>query len=168
MTVTLAPLFEAPLYIQLHAGSALIALGLGPVALYRKRRDRIHKVAGYVWVLAMATVALSSFWITGFGVVGPFSPLHLLSVLVLWSLYEAMRHVFAGNIAAHQQVMRNLYWRGVMIAGLFNFLPGRITNRVFMDANREAGYVIIAVGMAIIAFGIWRDIQRKSVSLKTV
>lgn len=159
--MSLDPILTADPVVQLHAACASLALVLGPVALYRKKRDRTHKVLGYVWVLAMAMAAGSSFGIHGFGLVGPFSPLHLLALLVFWSLYEAIRKVIAGDIAAHRAIMRNLYWRGVMIAGLFNFLPGRTTNRVFMDENRALGYIVIALGLSLVIYGIWRQTRRE-------
>ena len=66
--------------------AALVAHFLGPFALDRARRDRLHKVLGYTWVLAMAITALSSFFIHSFPVIGPFSPIHLLALFALWSL----------------------------------------------------------------------------------
>jgi len=48
------------------------------------------QAAAFQWVnpkgWAMALTAISSFWITSFGVVGPFSPIHLLSVVTLVGL----------------------------------------------------------------------------------
>ena len=84
--MTLAPFFDAPIYIQLHASNATLALILGPFVILRTARDRLHKVGGYIWVLAMFVVAVSSFWIKEFGLIGPFSPIHLLSAFTLWSL----------------------------------------------------------------------------------
>lgn len=148
--MSLAPYLTAEPHIQLHIALALVALGLGPVALYRQRRDRVHKMFGYTWVICMVGVALSSFAITSFGVVGPFSPIHLLSIWTLWSLFIAIRHVINGRIVMHRLVMRNLYWYGLIIAGLFNFLPGRNTNRVFFEGNESAGYWVIIVGITLL------------------
>ena len=146
--MTLTPLLNADPIIQLHVLCASIALLLGPVVLYRQRRDRLHKTLGYVWVFAMGLTALSAFFIHSFPVIGPFSPIHGLAIFALWSLYEGMRHVFAGRIQRHRLVMRSLYWNGVVIAGLFNFLPGRTLNRMVFDDARALGYVVIAVGLA--------------------
>lgn len=161
--MSLAPLLSAPLHIQIHAMAAMLAIGLGPIALYRTRRDIWHKTSGYLWVLAMAVTALSSFTITNFGMVGPFSPIHLLAVFALWSLYQGMREVFACNIKAHAATMRSLYWRGLMVAGLFNFLPGRTMNRVFLNDAREVGYVVIAVGvLALLVHGLRPYLRRSA------
>ena len=133
--MTLALYLTAAPHIQFHIALAIVALGLGPVALYRKRRDCVHKMFGYAWVVCMAGVALSSFTITSFGVFGPFSPIHLLAVWTLCSLFIAMRHVINGRIALHRLIMRNLYWYGLIVAGLLNFLPGRSTNLIFFEGN---------------------------------
>lgn len=158
------PILTAPTHIQIHAAAAFLALVIGPFALLRQRRDKVHKILGYVWVLSMFLAATSSFFIHSFPLIGPFSPIHGLAILALWSLWTAMAHVRAGRYCAHAAVMRSLYWRGLMIAGLFNFLPGRTTNRIFFDDARDAGYIVIAVGLtAIFAPVLWRMIRTRSV-----
>ncbi|MEM5467866.1 DUF2306 domain-containing protein [Celeribacter marinus] len=154
------PFMTAAPVIQVHAIAATLALLLGPVVLYRHRRDRLHKTLGYIWVVAMAVVAMSSFGISGFGLIGPFSPLHLLALFALWSLYVGVRFAIAGNRRAHEKTMRNLYWRGVFVAGVFNFLPGRTLNSMFMDDARQLGWVVIVLGLCVIFWGIWREIRR--------
>ena len=148
--MTLTPFLTAPLHIQMHAVAALLAIGLGPVALYRTRRDALHKWIGRTWVAAMAVTALSSFLIWNFGLIGPFSPIHLLSVLALWSLWQGLAYIRRGNPAAHAAVFRSLYWRGLCVAGLFNFLPGRTMNRSLLPDMPEAGYGVIALGLTVL------------------
>lgn len=153
--MTLTPLLTAPPHIQIHAFAALLAVVLGPYAILRRRRDRLHRVAGYVWVGAMATVALSSFTIWSFGMIGPFSLIHLLSILALWSLWTGMRAVFRGDIAAHRAAMEGLYWRGLLVAGVFNFLPGRTLNRMVFADRPELGQAVIVAGLAALAIHWW-------------
>ncbi|WP_425071108.1 DUF2306 domain-containing protein [Sagittula sp. S175] len=145
------PFLDAGLVVQVHAVAATWALVTGPFVLWRQRRDRLHKVGGYLWVLAMALAAGSSFWINGFAMIGPFSPIHLLAVLALGSLWFGMRAILRGDVRAHQRAFRNLYLRGVLVAGLFNFLPGRVVNRMFLGEAPEQGYTVIAVGCAVLA-----------------
>ena len=154
--MTLAPLLSADPIVQVHVVSALLALGLGPAALYRRRRDRLHKLLGYVWVGAMAVVALSSFGIHSFAVIGPFSPIHALSLFTLWSLFEGMRLILSGRIVAHRTVMRNLYWYGLCVAGLFNFLPGRTMNRVLLGGQDGLGYVVLGLGLGLTLLAVVR------------
>lgn len=159
---SLDPLFNAPLAIHLHVAGALPALLLAPVVLWRRRRDRLHKVAGYSWVLAMALAAISSFWISGFGVIGPFSPIHLLSITTLVGLFTAVRAAIRGNYRLHRRVMHNISW-GLLAAGTLNFLPGRMTNRILLDGAGWQGFamVALAVGLAVlIGRSLWRGQAR--------
>ena len=58
-----------------------------------------------------------------------------------------MRQIYRGNMILHRRIMTNLYWYGLVIAGLFNFLPGRLVNRTILgDASAELGYVVIILG----------------------
>jgi uncharacterized membrane protein len=147
--MTLDPILTANPVIQIHVAAALFAIVLGPAALYLRHGSVLHRVVGYSWVIAMALLALSSFGIHGVALIGPFSPLHGLAVLTLWSLWEGIRRARAGQIARHRRVFRNLYWFGVMVAGLFNFLPGRAINRVFLSESPEFGYAVIVFGLAL-------------------
>ena len=76
-------LLKAPVHIQFHVLCVVYALLIGPLAIFRPQRDRLHRWLGYSWVVALALTALISFFIFGFRVLGPFSPIHLLSVLTL-------------------------------------------------------------------------------------
>ncbi len=86
---------------------------------------------------------------------GPFSPLHGFALLTFWSLWQGIRQVRAGRIQAHKATMRGLYWFGLIIAGLANFLPDRRTNEVFFSGNDSLGWIVIGVG-AVVLFGIAR------------
>lgn len=154
--MTLVPLYTADPIVQFHVVCALFALVLGPVALYRRRRDRVHKLLGYSWVCAIASVALSSFGIHSFAVIGPFSPIHALSLFTLWSLYEGLRLILSGRVIGHRIVMRNLYWYGLCVAGLFNFLPGRTMNKVLLGGQDGLGYVVTGIGLGLILLAVLR------------
>lgn len=160
------PFLTADLIIKLHACAASIALILGPIAIYQKRKSMAHKLIGYVWVLAMASTAISAFGIHSFAVIWGLSPIHGLALLALWSLWTAMKAIFEGNVAHHKAVMQNLYWHGLCFAGLFNFLPGRIVNRTLFDDSRHAGFAVIAIGIGLIAarsFQTWRKSRQINV-----
>jgi len=156
----LIPYLSAAPNTQLHIILALASIVLGPFALYRHKRDRIHKIVGYIWVICMAGVALSSFTIHSFALIGPFSPIHGLAIFTLWSLYTAIRHVIAGRIALHRLVMRNLYWYGLILAGLANFLPGRATNYAFFPENPAHGFVVIGLGVTALVINTIRQKRR--------
>ena len=59
----MTPLLDAEPMIELHVLCASIGLLPGPVSRYQLRRGRLHKVVGYVWVLAMGATALSAFFV---------------------------------------------------------------------------------------------------------
>ena len=154
------PLFNAPLAIQLHVAGALPALLLTPLVLWRRHRDRLHKGLGYAWVLAMALTAASSFWITSFGVIGPFSPIHILSVVTLVSLVTGVRAAIRGDARGHWAAMTNMAW-GLAAAGLLNFLPGRLTNRIVLDGAGWPGFAAV-VGLAACAAALVWVLRRAS------
>ena len=126
--MNLSALSDAGFMIQLHVLCAVLSALLGPVALLRRRRDRIHKTVGYVWVTAMALTALSSMFILELRVIGPFSQIHILSVVTLVGLWQSIAQIRLGNVKIHRRVMWRLYWQAIGIAGLFSFLPGRDMN----------------------------------------
>jgi uncharacterized membrane protein len=137
-----------------HVVSALLAVALVPLLLLRRRRDRLHKTAGYVWVSAMALTALSSFWISGMRLVGPFSPIHLMSAFTVWALYVAIRHARFGNRRAHEMVMRNLAFWSLGVAGTLAFMPGRLMSRILFDGNQDLGFaLVLTAAVAAVLFG---------------
>src|SRR3954451_16640631 len=78
-TMSLAPLLEASGTIPLHAFAAMAAFVLGIVQYAAPKGTLPHRTIGWIWVLLMFAVAISSFWIHQIRLVGPFSPIHLLS-----------------------------------------------------------------------------------------
>ena len=151
--MSLSPFLSAPVLLQLHALAALLALGLGPVALYRRRRDNWHRAAGRIWVAAMATAALSGLFIpsTVLPIAFGLGPIHLLSVLALVSLWRGVAAIRRGDVARHQAFMRSLYWNAIGLAGLFTLLPGRLMNEVlFPDAPTLGLWVVASGGLALV------------------
>jgi len=143
--------------LHLHLWAALCAVALGPAALYRRRRDRWHKGAGYAWITAMALLAGGSFWIEAqvlplaFGL----GPIHGLSAYVLVSLWRGVAAARAGQVARHSAQMRALYWQALLVAGLFTLVPGRMMNTALFLDSPALGYGVfgafgaILVGVAV-------------------
>jgi uncharacterized membrane protein len=164
------PLLEADLAIRIHAFAAMETILLTPFALFRRKRDLIHRITGYAWVTNMLVVAISSFWIMENQIIGPFSPIHALSVLVLFNMFNAIRQVRRGNVQAHKGIMKGTALWGLGIAGLITLVPGRIMNAVVFGggepgpANTIGSYLTIAVAGAAIAYIVWgvrRDRQAR-------
>lgn len=118
--------------VAFHIAAALTALVLGAVLLRRTKGTAQHRGLGWAWVLAMGATALSSGGITDgrLAVLMGFSPIHLLTVLVLFYLPRGVLQARRGDIAAHRQTMRNLYIGGCVVAGLFTLLPGRFLGQL--------------------------------------
>lgn len=110
---------------------AAIAIILGGVQLAAPKGTPTHRLLGRVWVASMAIVALSSFFIHEIRMFGPFSAIHLLSVLTLITLWQAIRLVRKGDIVRHKKAMIRLYVLALLITGAFTLLPGRLMYRVF-------------------------------------
>lgn len=114
--------------IFVHLLAAVAALGLGAWLLLRRPRgDTPHRRWGWAWVLAMGTAALTSAFIRDVGLpnIAGFTPIHLLTLLVAFTLPRAVLAARSGRIAAHRQAMKSLYAGGCIVAGLFTLMPGR-------------------------------------------
>lgn len=124
-------LFEQANPIPHHALAACAALLIGGVQLVMRKGGALHRFIGYTWVILMAGVAISSFFIHEIRLLGPFSPIHLLSIFTLYSLYMAVRAAQQRRIKQHRRIMQSLYFLALVVTGVFTLLPGRIMNTVF-------------------------------------
>ncbi len=111
-------------WLALHLISVVPAVPLGAYLLIRRKGDQTHRMLGRVWALLMLGAALSSFGLTGLRS-GSFSPIHLLSILVLVSVPRAIVNARRGRIAAHRRSMTLIYL-SLLAAGVFAFAPGRL------------------------------------------
>jgi len=125
--MSLDPLLAAPSPIPWHAFAAFAALPKGTSR---------HRIAGYVWAALMLVIAVSSFWIHQIRFIGPFSPIHLLSILVLITVPLAVWHAHNHRVAKHRKVMISLYVFALIGAGIFTLLPGRIMHDVVFGVAR--------------------------------
>ncbi len=155
-----------PPVLTVHIIAASLALGLGPFAIYRRRRDVWHKAAGYVWVVAIAVTALSSFLIPAsiFPVAQGMGAIHLLSIWALWTIWFGVRDARAGRIAAHRERMAGLYWQGLTVAGVLTLLPGRVLNEALFPARPDLGVWVVLLGGAMLLWVNLRRIGRRAAS----
>lgn len=131
--MNLTPLYESSWVIQFHVYAAVLAIGLGIYVLSGTKGTTRHKAIGRVWVLAMVCIAVSSFWIHEIRLLGSFSPIHLLSILVLVALYRAVRAIRSGRVKEHQNSMKWLFFAGLLFPGALTFLPDRLMSKVFFE-----------------------------------
>jgi len=128
--MTLTPLLNASPVIQIHAFAAITAFVIGVVQLAAPKGTIPHRLVGWSWVMLMLTVAISSLFIHIIRLWGPWSPIHLLSILTLTALPLAVLHARRHNVRRHRNAMTSLFMGALVIAGVFTFLPGRIMHAV--------------------------------------
>ncbi len=115
--------------IIIHLATVIPALPMGAYILWRRKGDWLHKLLGRIWAALMLTTAIVSFWIgrpDGTGLFGThLSFIHIFSVVTLLSIPLGIWMARIGRIEDHYRAMQGPYI-GLVIAGLFAFLPGRI------------------------------------------
>ena len=127
----LSLLAAAPLVIQLHIAGAMTAFLIGAVLLAGVKGSGLHKGLGWTWVAAMTLTAISSLFIRTINP-GHFSFIHLISGWTLIALPMAIVAIKRGKVRQHARNMTGMFVGGLLIAGLFTFLPGRLMWRVFL------------------------------------
>ena len=128
--MSLEPLLAAPLATRVHAFAAMAAFALGAAQLAAPKGTVPHRTIGWIWVLLMVTVAMTSFWIHDLRVWGEWSPIHLLSIFTLIVLPIAVWRARRHRVADHRRIMILIFVGALVIAGLFTFLPGRVMHAV--------------------------------------
>ena len=129
--MSLTPLLNAPGVVQLHAFAAMAALLLGIVQIAAPKGTLPHRTLGWVWVVLLLSISVSSFWIHGHSwrLWRTWSPIHLLSIftpiMLLVGVVSARRH----NVLGHKITMVSIFIGALVIAGLFTLVPGRIMHQ---------------------------------------
>ena len=115
----------------LHLGSIMIAVGLTPLMLLRRRGDRVHRRLGWLWASAMVMTAALSLFIRQINH-GGFSIIHILSI---WTLLQVPLIVWTArhhNIARHRRSVRAMVTGALLIAGFFTFPFNRLLGHWLM------------------------------------
>lgn len=90
--------------------------------VWHKRLGRIYAVL----ILTTAAVTLAMPAEVGPRFLGHFGFIHLFSALVLFSIPMGILRVRQGNVIAHRLHMTGVYVGGILIAGTFALMPGRL------------------------------------------
>ena len=128
--IDIAPLVEAAFVIKLHVLGAVAAFVIGIVLLRGVKGSGLHRKLGYIWVAAMGLAAISSFFITGLNGHN-YSFIHGISAWTVIGLPMGIAAARRKNIRKHSKDMTNMFVGGLLIAGLFTFLPGRMLWSIF-------------------------------------
>lgn len=135
--MTLDPLLQAPLTIQVHAFSAMAAFALGLIQIIAPKGTLPHKALGALWIALMAIVAASAAFIFRPGTEGaPFlerlSVIHFFVPLTAFGVISGVWLLARGGPALkrHSRPFISVFLGGLVVAGALAFLPGRIMHEV--------------------------------------
>lgn len=131
------PLLQAPWVVQAHAFSAMAAFVLGLVQFSAPKGTLPHKTLGAVWVVLMSVIAASSIFIRpalypGLPFAQWFSFIHFFTALTTAGIIGGVSLLLAGGprLKRHSRPFLSIFIGGLVIAGAFAFLPGRIMHKV--------------------------------------
>lgn len=118
-----------------HLGTVVPAFLIGTYLFLKQKGTPIHKRLGRIYMVLMLFTALITLLMPA--VVGPtflghFGFIHLLSLLVLYTVPVAYIAARNGDIKTHRANMIGLYIGGLLIAGGFAFSPGRLLHTWFI------------------------------------
>src|SRR5580700_5025592 len=129
--MNLAPIAEAPLAIKIHLATVIPAFATGTwLIFFSTKGARWHRVLGAVYLTLMTVTAIAAFFIRSINP-GHLSLIHLFIPLTLFGVFGALWNIRRGNIKGHRNAMLGLYFGGILIAGGFTLLPGRLLHHVF-------------------------------------
>jgi uncharacterized membrane protein len=147
----------------LHILAALVAIGTGLWVLLRTKGTRRHRLVGYVYVAAMVTMNVSSFFI--FKLTGEFSPFHVAAFLSLATVIAGFVPVYLrrpahGWLDMHLQFMA---WSYIgLLAAAASEAAVRIPESRFWWAVIVSSAAIIMAGAIVLAHNRPRLLARYS------
>lgn len=142
-----------PLAVVIHASAAFLVLIIGPVNIFRPRRDAVHRVLGRTWVGLMYLTCASSFF---FGLDDGFTFLHGLSVFTTVSVTLGVWMIARGNKRGHIGNMVGSYIGTFIAFGFAAFVPTRliwttaVTNPVALAAFAAVLVLIAGAWFAVL------------------
>ncbi|MEM8770199.1 MAG: hypothetical protein AAGD92_00995 [Pseudomonadota bacterium] len=131
------PLLEASWVIQAHAYSAMAAFLLGLFQFAAPKGTLPHKTIGFVWIVLMSAITVSSIFIVpsiapGTPFLQWFGPIHVFTLITGYGVVQGTYFLLRGGkgLKRHKGPFLGIYIGGIIIAGGFAFLPGRIMHEV--------------------------------------
>lgn len=113
----------------LHLATVAPCFLIGAWLLARPKGTPIHKLLGRIYavlILFTALVTLAMPAEVGPRILNHFGFIHGFSILVLTCVPLAIRGIRRGNVRAHRNNMIGVYVGGILIAGSFTLMPGRM------------------------------------------
>lgn len=119
-------------YLQLayfHLGTIIPPFLIGTYLLINRKGTSGHKLLGKIYMGLMLVTAMITLFMpakVGPTLLGHFGFIHIFSLSVFYTVPTAFVAVRNGNIKAPRENMLSLYIGGLLIAGSFAFMPGRL------------------------------------------
>jgi uncharacterized membrane protein len=115
--------------VYAHLATVLPAFVIGTYMMISRKGSKNHRWMGKIYMLLMMTTAFIALFIkaeVGPRWLGHFGFIHLFSVLVLLAVPQAYFAARRHDRRAHAISMINVYVGGLLIAGGFTLMPGRL------------------------------------------
>lgn len=125
-------------YLQLaylHLATIFPAFLIGTFLMLNHKGTPVHKLLGKIYMsLMMFTAGVTLFMSAEVGpkILNHFGFIHLLSLFVLYTVPSAYLAARNGDIKHHRNNMVGLYLGGILVAGAFTFMPGRLFHNLFI------------------------------------
>lgn len=122
-------------YLQLaylHLATVLPAFVLGTYLLLRSKGTPTHKRLGKIFLSLMLLTSVITLFMSaqvGPTLLGHFGLIHLLSLNVIYSVPVAYFAARNGRIQQHKANVKGMYFFGLIVAGTFAFMPGRLLHQ---------------------------------------
>ena len=112
-----------------HLATIVPAFFIGTYLMVQAKGTDRHRFLGRIYMLLMLLTACVTLFMEA--QVGPqlfnhFGFIHLFSLLVLYSVPKAYFALKKKQLSTHKYSMIGVYFGGLLIAGFFAFMPGRM------------------------------------------
>ncbi|WP_333619985.1 DUF2306 domain-containing protein [Dietzia sp.] len=136
--------------IAVHAVAASLVVLLGPVNIFRRRKDSAHKAIGRSWVVSMYFVCVSGMCI--YTLTGGFTIFHALAIFTFCTTTFGVYNIRRGRVRAHIGNMVGSYI-GSLVAGAYAaIVPERAIPQL---AVNNPAVLWTAVGGVVLAATCW-------------
>lgn len=117
------------LLAYVHLTTIVPAFLISTWLLLRRKGTALHRLLGKIYMTLMVVTAITTLFMpaqVGPAWLGHFGFIHLLSFLALFSVGTAYFAARRGNVRLHRNSTIGLYVGGMLIAGSFALMPGRM------------------------------------------
>lgn len=114
-----------------HLATVLPAFAIGTYLMIRRKGTPLHRLLGKIYMVLMLVTAVTTLFMpamVGPKLFGHFGFIHLFSLLTAYSVPSAYFAARRHDVTTHRRNMIGLYIGGLIIAGSFAFMPGRLLN----------------------------------------